>query len=94
MSRYIKRERKEEALELSNYKCAYCGDPLEEYGLQFDHVVPISKGGDAERGNILAACKRCNISKNDLDFIEFKPRFRKLTGLNVYYVERIYLGLS
>ena len=30
-----------------------------------DHVVPRSKGGKTEYGNIVAACRRCNTKKGD-----------------------------
>jgi 5-methylcytosine-specific restriction endonuclease McrA len=41
--------------------CAYCGDSQK---LSIDHVLPVSRGGLDEAGNILPACKRCNSSKN------------------------------
>lgn len=44
--------------------CAYCGDIA---GTTMDHIVPISKGGRHEIGNVLPACTRCNCSKQDKD---------------------------
>lgn len=43
------------------YKCVYCGSENER--LQLDHVVPRSRGGSDDRENLVAACRRCNMSK-------------------------------
>lgn len=41
-------------------RCAYCS---ERKSLQREHVVPISRGGQHSIGNLLPACKSCNLSK-------------------------------
>jgi 5-methylcytosine-specific restriction endonuclease McrA len=43
-------------------RCAYCGVRPEK--LHIDHVVPIAKGGRHSIGNLLPACKTCNLSKH------------------------------
>ncbi len=40
-------------------RCFYCGEPA----TGFDHVVPLAAGGGATRGNLVAACRRCNVWK-------------------------------
>lgn len=40
--------------------CAYCREPCAP---EIDHIVPISRGGRDEVGNVLPACKSCNSSK-------------------------------
>lgn len=48
--------------------CAYCGAPWK----QFDHVIPVSRGGRHSVGNIVPACVRCNTSKNDAFVTEWR----------------------
>ncbi|MFH0908899.1 MAG: HNH endonuclease [bacterium] len=49
-------------------KCAYCGKPASTY----DHIVPVSKGGQTTPGNIVPACASCNSSKNNKDVVEWR----------------------
>jgi len=44
-----------------NFTCQYCGRTAENV----DHVVPRSKGGTHTWDNVVAACKRCNSTKED-----------------------------
>jgi len=44
-----------------NGRCAYCGAPATTW----DHIKPISKGGQTIPGNIVPACQSCNSSKKD-----------------------------
>lgn len=48
--------------------CAYCDKPWK----QFDHVVPVTRGGRHSVGNIVPACVRCNTSKNDRLVMEWR----------------------
>jgi 5-methylcytosine-specific restriction endonuclease McrA len=41
-------------------KCRRCGSTHE---LQFDHIVPKSRGGAGCAANVELLCKRCNLSK-------------------------------
>jgi len=47
------------------YKCCYCGHKFTSKELNFDHVVPKSKGGKTNWENIVAACYPCNSKKDD-----------------------------
>jgi len=51
-------------------RCFYCRVPLRKV-FELDHVVPISKGGGNEPGNVVCACPWCNENKRDLDADEF-----------------------
>ena len=55
-----------------NNSCAYCGKPHKR--LTQEHFIPISKGGEYGRDNIIPACLSCNPSKSDKDFLEWYPR--------------------
>ena len=55
--------------------CAYCSKwvPLAGVGCgQFDHVVPISRGGDDGVGNLAWTCAYCNLSKHDKFLVEWR----------------------
>ena len=48
--------------------CVFCGTtPINRW----DHLVPISKGGDTTFGNMVPACAKCDDSKRDLPFGEW-----------------------
>ena len=53
-----------EILRRDNFRCVYCGRGAEDGAkLQVDHVVPSSRGGTDDPGNLRTACKMCNTSK-------------------------------
>jgi len=41
----------------------YCGASLAFSAVEFDHYIPIAKGGKHERNNIRVSCLQCNRSK-------------------------------
>jgi len=57
-------------------ECVYCGESRVR---RWDHVVPVTKGGETVLGNIVPACARCIVpacarcddSKGDLPFDEW-----------------------
>ena len=52
-------------------QCQYCGEIFEEYELEIDHIVPVSKGGKDILINKVPACKSCNSKKADMDVFKF-----------------------
>jgi 5-methylcytosine-specific restriction endonuclease McrA len=48
--------------------CSYCGAAAPSH---IDHIVPASKGGCGEWGNLTAACKSCNSVKKDRPLLRF-----------------------
>ena len=48
-------------------QCVYCGVKA----TTLDHIVPISKGGDNTRDNIVPACRSCNSSKQEKSLLVF-----------------------
>lgn len=53
-----------------NYRCAYCGKDLFDLfnKPERDHIIPISKGGDNTKENIVPACRSCNAKKHNKIF--------------------------
>lgn len=42
--------------------CPYCGEPLSDK-IEIDHIIPLYRGGNNKKENIILACRRCNRSK-------------------------------
>ena len=58
------------------HRCFYCDAPEP---MRWDHLHPVSKGGDTAPGNLVPACPRCDDSKQDRDvtaWIASKSRHR------------------
>lgn len=60
--------------------CYYCNHQVGRDRLTMDHVVPISRGGQSTKGNIVPACKECNTKKNSLLPIEWEEYLKSLAG--------------
>jgi 5-methylcytosine-specific restriction endonuclease McrA len=54
--------------------CLYCGS----LASHIDHIIPLARGGEHRIGNLAAACKTCNLSKNKKFLSEWKLRKGKL----------------
>ena len=53
-----------EILEEHNFKCVYCGkDLIDSFDTTRDHIIPLNKGGNNIKDNILPACRSCNCKK-------------------------------
>jgi len=70
----------EACLKHFGFSCAYCGIPEDEHLQAFnellhqEHFIPVSKGGEFTRGNIIPACRSCNGGKMDKDFFVWYPQ--------------------
>jgi hypothetical protein len=57
--------------------CAYCGKPEEQiikdynFGLIKEHVIPITRGGETIKSNILPSCNICNSKKKNKNLEEY-----------------------
>ena len=56
----LTKEEWEALLNQYEYCCAYCG---ERKTLTQDHIIPLSKGGNHTKENVVPACNSCNCKK-------------------------------
>lgn len=45
-------------------RCHICKKKVRDADLHFDHVIPLSKGGEHSELNVAVAHGRCNVRKN------------------------------
>ena len=43
--------------------CHYCQKKFTPKELTMDHIVPLSRGGKSNKGNVVPCCKKCNNRK-------------------------------
>jgi hypothetical protein len=61
-SRHIPRDVRQRVWQSYGGRCAECA--AEDY-LEFDHIIPVAKGGSNADANIQLLCRRCNSKKSD-----------------------------
>lgn len=52
------------AMQLYKKRCGYCGTPVNHKTVEFDHILPISKGGKTIPENMIPSCVKCNRGVN------------------------------
>ena len=62
----ISNKKRFEILRRDGFKCTYCGAVGPTVELEVDHIVPRSKGGNDEDGNLTTSCFACNRGKSDM----------------------------
>jgi 5-methylcytosine-specific restriction endonuclease McrA len=45
--------------------CHYCGVQVKPADLTMDHLIPLIRGGQSVKGNLVPACKTCNNHKRN-----------------------------
>lgn len=68
-------------------RCAYCANPATTW----DHIIPISKGGNSTPGNVIPCCRSCNSSKKDKDLYEWIEE-KDLTNLHPSLIDILSLA--
>jgi len=48
-----------------DYRCRHCKKQLRDDEVEFDHIIPVSKGGSSEEHNLRLTCFECNRDKSD-----------------------------
>jgi hypothetical protein len=67
ISRSIPRSVQFRVLKRENQICRQCGKAVMDDEIEFDHVIPWSKGGSSDESNIRLLCRTCN-RKRQTDF--------------------------
>jgi hypothetical protein len=62
-TRHIPREIRQRVWQRYCGQCADCG--ASNY-LEFDHIVPVAKGGSNSDANVQLLCRKCNLQKSDM----------------------------
>jgi hypothetical protein len=65
ISRQIPRVTQFRVLKRENQICSNCGNSVRDQDIEFDHIIPWSKGGSSEESNIRLLCINCNRKKSD-----------------------------
>ncbi len=63
---------KDRLSEAQNHRCCWCGKRMDGAGPRdeqptFEHVVPLSRGGEDSPVNLVIACYKCNQRRGDGD---------------------------
>lgn len=61
---------------LAKRECRYCGGAFSPDELTMDHIIPVSRGGQTTKGNVVPACKECNNRKKHLLPMEWEEYLR------------------
>lgn len=64
IGRHIPRSVMLRVVRRDNNQCQTCGKVLKDLEIEFDHIIPVSKGGSGEEHNIRVACLECNRTKS------------------------------
>ncbi|WP_052714226.1 HNH endonuclease [Paenibacillus dauci] len=65
ISRNIQRPVQFRVMKRDNQICRVCGQSVRDEDIEFDHIIPFSKGGSSEENNIRLLCSNCNKKKSN-----------------------------
>lgn len=65
ISRQISPVTQRRVLRRDNYICQVCHKPIPDDKVNFDHIIPWSKGGSSDESNIRLLCESCNKSRGN-----------------------------
>lgn len=58
---------------LKDQRCSYCKTLFTKHNkVNWDHIVPLSRGGKHSIGNLTPSCRKCNTSKGSRYLVEWK----------------------
>lgn len=61
--------------------CYYCNAKIKGKSAHFDHIIPLSKGGQHSADNLCISCKSCNCSKGDKALSEWAKHSQQFLSL-------------
>lgn len=64
-SRRIPRDIMFKVARRDDYRCQLCGKTVADNEMEFDHIIPHSKGGPTTTENVRLLCRGCNRRKSD-----------------------------
>ncbi len=64
-SRHIPQDVRNAVWQRDQGRCIECGVGGPGAYLEFDHIIPYSKGGASTTGNVQLLCRNCNLKKGD-----------------------------
>lgn len=79
----------EKIYKLCNECCAYCKSYVSFDELEFDHFIPVKRGGMTEPKNMLPSCSQCNRGRGGK--FNKDPYQWLMQKFGAYYGEQIYL---
>jgi hypothetical protein len=63
--RHVSREVMLKVVRRDNYVCQRCGERVPDNEIEFDHIIPYSKGGPTTADNLRLLYRACNRNKSD-----------------------------
>lgn len=74
---------------ICNNSCAYCKTPIALANVEFDHFIPVKRGGLTEPKNMLPSCSQCNRGRGGK--FNKDPYQWLMQKFGAYYGEQIYV---
>lgn len=65
ITRYIPRPTQFRVLKRENQICQMCSRAVKDEEIEFDHIIPWSKGGSSDESNIRLLCSACNRKRSN-----------------------------
>ena len=88
ISRSIPRSVQFRVLKRENQICRQCGLSVQDEDVEFDHVIPWSKGGSSDERNVRLLCRTCNRTRQ----ADFESEFL-VEGIRDHLVEPLDLSV-
>lgn len=68
-----------EIFKRDHFTCQYCGSTPPKVVLEVDHILPVSKDGGNDDGNLITSCFNCNRGKGKNELTSIAPSIEQRT---------------